>query len=188
VSDSRAGARGKCKCGNVILVPEVEAPPAGLLEADVAQTAIPQDMDVTEFKGLRTSDADEATRALFEEALHNLPPQSPKWIEVAYQVIAPKWGSTQLYEGGEEEMRQGVLENLRRIGSEPGFDDFMVYVVSDPTIPGRLKSIQVNAFFRSAGAFVPVRVWKGAYSFYACGNSLFEIQAVSRMPGPDSAS
>ena len=51
----------------------------------------------------------------------------------------------------------------------------MIYMVSDATIPGRLKSIQVNAFFRSAGAFVPVRVWKGADAFYACGNSLFAM-------------
>ena len=146
-----------------------------VLESELPSELPQQEVALEEFKGTRTSDPVEATRLLFEEALPNIAPQNPKWIDVAYQSIAPKWGSTQLYEGTAEEICEGVLENLRRIRREPGFDDFMVYKVSDPTIPGRLKSIQVNAFFRNAGAFVPVRVWKSAEKFYACGNSLFTM-------------
>ena len=154
---------------------ESELPSELPVESDLPSELPQEEVALEEFKGTRTADPVEATRLLFEEALTNIAPQNPRWIEVAYQIIAPKWGSSQLFEGTAEEIGKGVLKNLRRIGSEPGFDDFMVYKVSDPTIPGRLKSIQVNAFFRNAGAFVPVRVWKSADKLYACGNSLFTI-------------
>ena len=172
VPDRRAGERGKCKCGNVIPIPDAQPlPPPEPIQSAPSEDGVSS----AEFKGVRISDASEAARMLFEEALPNIPAQEPKWVEIAYRSIAAKWGSSQLFEGTAQEIRKGVLQNLRRIAREPGFDDFMVYTITDPTIPGHLKSIQVNAFFRNAGAFVPVRIWKTADKLYACGNSLFAM-------------
>jgi hypothetical protein len=223
VQDERAGQVGRCKCGNLIRVPEIapkaEAPvqdnsntvhvvcseckaeydvpikPVGpqpeewanldtirshpctcgkaILYAIEAKPKQEQSAPKGEFTEVRTASAEEAACAIFEQALPNTPAQDPKWIKIDYQVVETKWGSRQLFEGTEEEIRNIVLQNLRRIGNEPGFDDFTVKVIFDSTIPDGLTSIQISAAFISAGMFVPIRVWKATDKLYACGNSLF---------------
>jgi hypothetical protein len=136
--------------------------PSGSSQQDLAEAL--QTAKYAETGPLRTKDPDEAASILFERVLPAIPDASSERVQQWYDTVKDAWSSRKLIKGSRAQVKSVVLANLRRIRSEPNFDEFVVKVYL-------AEVAQVEAY--TPTHFIPVRVWRSENIYYACGNSDF---------------
>lgn len=107
-----------------------------------------------------------ATNELFDETILEIPKISPEKIYEAYHDLKKSWGSLQLIQGKENEIRTVVLRNLQRLGNREDFEDYEVNLYPDQ------YCAQVSVSYHHT--FLGVRLWRSEDHFYACGDVGFD--------------
>jgi hypothetical protein len=124
------------------------------------------------FTPIETQDPKQAVKILFEQALpaviFNV---SSEDVENMYNSLKDTWSSEKLINGLRDQIEPIILTNLRQTRRNiPNFRKFK--------ISADFQSAQIDAFTDSH--FIPVRVWRVKDTYYACGNSDFHVDSVTK--------
>jgi hypothetical protein len=125
------------------------------------------------FNEVKTREVTKATDALFNEALHTIPPITPRIIVSAYKGLRNVWTSQALYSGTTTQMRDIVSHNLGLLAQRTDFISFLVQTGMDNADKFVFDPyVQVNAI--CGGTFVGIRLWRSPDRIFACGNASFQ--------------
>jgi hypothetical protein len=115
---------------------------------------------------VQTTSAMEATNALFDQALPDIPMWNQARIENEFEGFKRAWGSKRLIPGTKESLRKLVQSNLETTTLEFGFHFFTVDVMD------HLGCGQVVAWSDGNGA--SVCLWRSESGLHLCGNFFFK--------------
>ena len=113
----------------------------------------------------QTTSDQEATNALFDQALHSIPVWDQQRIELEFERFKQAWGSKRLIPGTKGSLRKLVQSNLEKTTREFGFHFFTVDVMP------QLGCGQVMAWSDGNGA--SVCLWRSESGLHLCGNFFF---------------
>lgn len=122
------------------------------------------------FQDLYTEDPQQVVEWLFEQAVPCLKTISPEgakelWLDMKYA-----WDSQKLHEGSKAEIESLVLQNTRRICTEPGFRNFRLQV-NDREFDALIHAVFDNP--DGTTSFVPIDLMYTGERYFTCGNHEF---------------